>query len=87
MVGRMKVEIYPAKRAFVFALTEDDGHLTVQGNAVAQLRRPIFVGCDGFAQKGNKRGAAVLRRLVEANDIFVVVAQGFLQFRLKCVFA
>ena len=72
LVRGVKVEVYATKRPLTFGLAQDDGHLLIEGNAVAQLGAAILVGLDCLLHQGPKRALAVLRRLIEADDVFLV---------------
>src|SRR6266536_1446576 len=48
LVGRVEVEINSAERAVGVGLTEDDGQLAVERDAVAQMWAAVQVGFDGF---------------------------------------
>jgi hypothetical protein len=47
----MEVEINAAQRPGVVALTQNDGHLLVERDAVAQSFPAIFVSLDGLAHQ------------------------------------
>ena len=66
-------------------LTEDDGHLFVEGDAVAEVWAAVLVGFDGFFHEGDERGFAFLGRFIEANNVFLERFKRFRNFRLKGV--
>lgn len=48
VVGRMEVEIDPAKRPVSFRLAENDGHLFVQRDSMAEIWTTLVVRLDRF---------------------------------------
>src|SRR5262249_5584876 len=83
LVGRVQVEINAAQGPIIVGLTEDDRHLLVQGNAMAQVRSAILVSLDGFLHQGMERLFTVLRGLIDAYNVFVVSLQGVRDFLFK----
>ena len=47
MVRGGEIEVDAAEGAFGFCLAEDDGDLLVEGDAVAEVRAAILIGCHG----------------------------------------
>ena len=80
LVRRVEVEIDAAERPLVVGLAEDDGDLFVQGDAVPQMGAAVFVGLDGLLHEGSQRLRAILRHLVEADDVLVVALDGLADF-------
>lgn len=83
VVRRGEIEVDAAERAVFFRLAEDDGDLLVQGDAVTQAGSAIDVGFDSFLHQRIERRLAVLRRLINADDILVVIAQCFSDLALE----
>src|SRR5688572_10798749 len=67
----MEVEINPAQWTVVVRLAQDDGHLPVERNTVTKMRTAVVVGLDGLLHQPGQRFLAVLRRLVDANNVFL----------------
>ena len=84
LVRRMEVEINAAERAVLGGLTEDDGDLLVERNAVAQIRPARFISLDGFVHQRNERFFKPVRSLIQANDEFLVSFDRFRQLVLEC---
>ena len=78
----MEVEINPAQRTRPVVLAEDDRHKFIQGDAVAKLTA-IAVSFDGLGHEGNQARLKLIRRLVDANHVFVIRPQRLGDLRLK----
>ena len=72
LIGRVKVEINAAERAFGFGLAQDNGHLFIERDAMAQMRPPILVSLDRLLHERAKGAFALVRGFIEANDEFFV---------------
>ena len=72
-VGRREVEINSTERLRMFCLAQNDRNLTIQSNAVSQVRTSTHVGFDGFFHKSLEGVLTIFRRLVETDDEFLEV--------------
>ena len=77
----MKIEINPAQWAGRIILTQNDGDMLVQSYTVPKLRPAAFVSLDRLVQQRNQRGFKFFRDFVDANDIPVIGAHRFQEFR------
>ena len=82
----MEVEINSAQRPLRFGLAQYDRDLTVQGDAVTQVRPAIFVGFDRFFHEGAEGAFAIFGRFVHANDIFIESFEGFRNLLLEHIY-
>ena len=76
----MEVKINTAKRTGGITLAENNGHVLVQGNAMAKLRSAAFVGFYGLCEEGNKGSLEFIRRFINANDVFIIHSHSVGQF-------
>ena len=81
----MEIEIDSAKRAFVFRLAEDDGHLLVESDAMTQVRTAVVVGLDRFLHQGVQRRLAIFGCLTETHNKSLESPDGFINFRFEQV--
>jgi hypothetical protein len=72
LIRGVKIEVYAAQRPLTFSLAQDDGHLFIEGNTMAQLGSAILVSLDCLLHQGPKGALAVLRRLIEADNVLLV---------------
>src|SRR5258708_20365419 len=79
----MKVKINPAKRARAIVLAQDDGDLLVKSDTVPELRAATLISFDGLINQRDQGGFKLLRRLLNANDIFIIRLHCFRQFRTE----
>ena len=77
----MEIEINPAQRARRIVLTQDDRDMFVQSDTVSKLRPAAFVSLDCLVQQRNQRGLKFFGYFVDANDVPVIGAHRFQEFR------
>lgn len=80
----MQIEIDAAEGTVVIGLAEDDGHLFVERDAVAQMRAAADIGANGFVYEREQRGLAFFGRLIDADNMPVVGLEGLLELGCKC---
>ena len=83
LVWRVEVEINSAERTVTVGLAEDDGQLTVERDAMAQMRAAVQIGFYRFLHQPNHRLLAFVRGFVDADDVLLVKLQRFDHLRLE----
>jgi len=68
----MQIEVDAAQGPSAIGLTEDDGYLAIQGNAMTKLRTASLIGLNGFVEQRNQGGLKIFGGLVETYDVLVV---------------
>jgi hypothetical protein len=76
VIRRGQIEVNSTEGALVFSLTEYDRDLFVEGDPMAQVGTAIFVSLDRLLDQGNQRCFTLLRRLIQAENEFLIGFQG-----------
>src|SRR5262245_45184353 len=67
----------------MLGLTKNNGHLLVEGNAVAQVGPTFLIGFNRLLHQGIERGRALLWSFVKADNVLLECLQGLSHFRFE----
>lgn len=82
-VRGVEIKVNATQWAVSVRLTQNDGHLSVERNAVPHFRSTVAIGIDGFLQQRPKNLFAVAGRLFQTDHVSVVTSKSSAQLRFK----
>ena len=85
LIRGVQVEINPAQRAVLVRLAQNNGDLSVQRDAVPQVRGAGFIGLDGLLHERVQGVQEHVGRFVQADNKLIISLLGLFDLAFECI--